>query len=64
MEKPTVEEVANHIAANLPPGWGKGFMPVYIDGNQVWLRSPGRERIIRIDVVDLPRDQWPSIKEP
>ncbi len=63
MDKPTVERVVQHIAATLPASWGGGFMPVFVEGNRLWLRHPDRDTIIRIEVTELPRQDWPSLPE-
>lgn len=42
--------------------WG-GFAPVYREGNRLWLRHPDRDTIIRIEVTELPRQDWPSLPE-
>lgn len=64
MEKPTPQEVIDNIVATLPPKWfDGGFMPIYQDSQGIWLRRPGRQTIIRIEVKELPRDQWPSLKD-
>lgn len=61
MEKPTVDEVVSNIESTIPKMWLAGFIPLYRDGNRLWLRHPDRERIIRIEVTELPRDHWPEL---
>lgn len=63
MENPTPQDVLNKIATSFPPEWVGGFVSVYQENNRIWLRRPGRETIIRIEVTELPRDQWPSFKD-
>ncbi len=61
MEKPTVDDVLSNIESALPRNWLGGFIPLYREGNRLWLRNPDWENIIRIEVAELPRDQWPEL---
>lgn len=33
------------------------------NANRLWLRHPDRDTIIRIEVTELPRQDWPSLPE-
>lgn len=64
MEIPTPREIVHSVVQNFPEEWiGDGFAPIFIEDNRVWLRWPDSPRIIRIEVVELPSDQWPRLPE-